>query len=192
MKKLPVVTLGLLFFAASTLAQTEAVDYQKWQEINLLDGDIKITFPGEPGRNTIERDLSIGKVTSTELSLSFPKVTFMLSWSDFPHSAATSNDGLKGSYNLIRDHVLTGMSAKLISEREVRTDGFLGRELVFTSGTQFIKYRVFIVGRREYQLTTSRFADAENDPKISDAVDSFFDSFHFISQTANNQQKSSQ
>jgi len=192
MKKLPLLALGLLLLSMSSPAQTKVVDRTEWREFNFLEGGIKVTFPGEPSRSTAERQQPAGKVTSTELHLSFPQITFMLSWSDFPRAAAADDHVLHAGYDTVRDQVLTGMSAKLIGENDIRADGFLGRELVFKTATQFVKYRVYFVGRREYQLITSRYADLENDPDISNEVDKFLDSFHFISQTADNKQKKPQ
>ena len=93
MKKLPLVALGLLLLSISVSAQTRIADRTEWREFNFLEGGIKVTFPGEPSRSTAEREQPAGKITSTELHLSFPQITFMITWSDFLKAAAAATVG---------------------------------------------------------------------------------------------------
>ncbi len=179
-KRIPTVIISLLVLLTACAAQSTRSDAVQWKEIVSVEGRFKLTFPGEPVTRFHDRETLEGNVRATEIYVGFRQITFMLMWADLPNAADTSEDRLRGNYDLFRDGMLEKAGAKLRSEKDVRANGRLGREISLSVGSQFVKYRIYVIDGRQYQLITSRDYTLRNDPALQKQVDKFLDSFQLI------------
>ena len=104
----------------------------------------------------------------------------MLIYADFPNLTPLTDDQLEANYNVLQNGAVTTSNGKLISHRDVRISGKLGREVVLNLGRQISKYRLYLIDGRLFQLITAYDSNFADDAELAKSTDRFLDSFQLI------------
>ena len=103
----------------------------------------------------------------------------MISYADYPN-AATSPAHEQTVLDKVRDGVLKGTQAALVSETKLTLKGYPGREMQarkIIDGTEMIlNWRLFLVGPRLYQMAVGTTKANSESPEIK----KFFLSFELV------------
>ena len=170
-------TLVCLFSAVLSLRAQKA-DIN-WTEFAFPDVGFKVSFPGVP-KTTRKKALGEnGPIDYLEASIGDKKTTFMATAADSPIVPDNSDTALKKHYDELRDGLIARSSAKLISERDIRVSGRIGREISAIFASQIGVIRYFVVDGTFIQLITMRHESLKDDPTALKNVEQFLSSFQF-------------
>jgi hypothetical protein len=168
MKGLLCGVLVLLGLGAILRAQEHQKD--SWVSFNSAVGRFSASFPQPPTDQVETVPSEHGPYTTHLFVAKSAKSVFLIGWVDYdpafdfnPQSELDAN----------RDNFIKGIPAKLVSSKNVRINGY--QSLEFTAETTNAIYisRVYIVGRRPYQLVVRTDKGLDD----SESVSRFFDSF---------------
>ena len=151
-----------------------------WKEFVSVEGKFKVMFPDIPKKSNKEIVGKLGKRQSYSFEVSSTPTAFAVTYQDLPNLPTTNQDSLKFLHDNLRDKALKETNSKLISGREIWLDGKLGRELIVTIDNQILTNRMYFVGNRQFQLTTSVDSSISTNEEIVSAVNTFLDSFQII------------
>jgi hypothetical protein len=139
-----------------------------------------VTFNSEPGRFSVlmpeippdksETVQSEHGPYTTHLFVVREKSVFLIGWVDYDPGF---NFNPTSELDANRDNFIKGVKATLINSRSLTLDGYQALEFTAETTDTIFKSRVYMVGRRPYQLvagTAKGLDDSRN-------VNSFFDSF---------------
>ena len=160
------VALAVLVFGTAAFAQTE------WKKFTPTGESVSVIFPGEPKPSVETKDSQHGPYTTHLFSAVDQGTFYIFGYTDYDPSF---NFGIQAEINANRDNLLKGIKATLIGETAVTVAGSKGIE--FTAETEngmFFTSRVFIIGRRPYQLATAtkKGADQTNAKKFLTSFES--------------------
>ena len=152
----------------------------EWSKLDSVEGRFSASMPSKPEPGTKDVDTAVGKLALYTFSSSNNVAQLMISYADYPNepsNAAQYEKVLDG----VRDGVLKGLGADLISETRVILKGHPGREMrarKMSGDVEIVfSWKVYLVGRRLYQMgAATTKADAE-----APDVQRFFNSFQLIS-----------
>lgn len=176
-----VLIIAFLLFSACN-AQNKGQKFD-WKEFVSEEGKFKATFPVVPTKSVKETDGGISKIQSTrfEVSLAEPEIYFGVLYADFPNAPTMNQNALRANYDKIRDGFSKVVDTELISERDVWVNEKLGRELVLKDIKQIVvTHRMYLIGNRQYQVTTTIKSSLMKDAEIKRSIDKFFDSFQLV------------
>lgn len=183
MNKLLSVTIIILIFSACY--KKEKSESLIWREFVSHEGQFKTLFPGVPEESLEEREWNNFRIQTYKFAVS-SAIVFSVRYTDYPDAASTNQEKLKYYYDYQRDLAQKLTNSKLISEREIRLDDTLGREVIverqsfLNLNNQIDIYRFYFVGNRMFQINTSikssRLKNTENEANMQ----FFLDSFHII------------
>jgi len=163
-RSLFIAVMVLFTFEATTLAENEYIS---------RDGKYKLVFPEKPKESTEELISAIGTsiLHTAVFKASINKIMFG-SYHDYPGdlSDVKPHEALSKLRDRAKGH------AEIIGEREISwgAEKIPGREFYFKKGSFHARYRIFIKGKRIYQVAI--YSTNEEETKGRQA-DSFFDSF---------------
>jgi len=179
MKKLLILLSYVLLSVCVSYAQVTVHTKLEWREFVSEAGRFKAIFPAEP--DTIKSQAGLnGTIRKTQITAAFPQIAFMLIYADFPGTPAMNDEALRNDYDVVQNGTASVTSSKLISKRDIWLSGKLGREITLKTGAQIVKYRLHLIGDRQYQVITSFDAVLENDKQTQINVDRFLQSFQLI------------
>jgi hypothetical protein len=145
-------------------------------KVDSAEGRFSVSMPSKPEQGERDVDSAVGKLKLHTFGASNDVGQFMVSYADYPTEAASAAqqesvlDGVRGG-------VLKGLQAELISETKVSTKGYPGRELRATKVTEgaeiVFSWKIFLVGRRLYQMAVATVKAEAESPDIQ----KFFISF---------------
>lgn len=144
-----------------------------WLKFVSEEGRFSVLMPGPDaprGQSATRADPKAGLATVHRFTKKAEKGFFVALWVDY---APTFNLDEQGEINASRDNFLKGVRARLTSERAVMLDGRRGLEFTAETDQATFRSRVYVVGKRTYQLiavTYKGFDDSAN-------VNAFFSSF---------------
>ena len=176
MKKLLVATFitllaGFLLAAQEhTGAARNPVARDPWVTFSSAPGRFSILVPETPTDKTDTVPSEHGPYTTHLFVVKAAKSVFLIGWVDYdpsfnfnPHSELDAN----------RDNFIKGLGATLINSRAVTVDGYQCLEFDAETADTLYRSRVYIVGRRPYQLVAGTVKGQDD----SLNVNRFFDSF---------------
>jgi hypothetical protein len=175
LKKICSVSIITLICSGLAFAIQQAVE---WSKLDSTDGRFSAVMPSQPKTGVSDVDSSVGTLKLYTFSASNNIGQFMLSYADYPNEATVAEQ--EAVLDGVISGVLKGLKAELVSQTKVTLKGYPGREMRATrmvEGSQMVfSWKVFLVGRRLYQLGvgTSK-ADAE-----SPDIQKFFTSFQLV------------
>ncbi len=165
----PIIILLLSTFAFGWQLPADWVSYSS------PDGRFSIGMPKTP----VEDVKDVESVVGTLKLHSFPSTSatahFLVSYGDYPTEPAADNreailDGVRGG-------VIKGSEGQLISETKITLDGYPGRQFTakrMLDGSEIIfNWRIYLVGRRLYQLAAVVNKNNSNSPEIQKFLNSF-------------------
>ena len=154
------VALAILVLGMSAFAQTA------WKKFTPAGESISVLFPVEPESSVETKDSQHGPYTTHLFSAADQGTFYIFGYTDYDPSF---NFGIQAEINANRDNMIKGIKATLTGETSINVAGTKGIE--FTAETEkgmFFTSRVFIIGRRPYQLAvaTRKGADQTNAKKF--------------------------
>ena len=171
MKKLLVASLIVLSIALALKAQGHSgTAPAAWVTFTSEPGRFSVLVPELPKEKTNTVNSDHGPDIYQLLVAKGAKSVFAISWADYDPSFKF-NTHIELDEN--RDNFVKGIRATLINSRAVTVDGYQCLEFTAETAETIYKSRVYIVGRRPYQLvagTAKGLDDAAN-------VKRFFESF---------------
>ena len=144
---------------------------QEWITFNSAEGKFSALLPVEP---SAQSDSSTDYPTyTTKMFLSRNKTDiFVVGWVDYESSY--SFDPQK-ELEANRDNFVKGINGTLVSTKNTEFNGYKAVEFVATSGSYYWTSKVFLVGRRPYQLLVG-----SNTGVVSENETKFYNSFSII------------
>ena len=170
-----------LFLFSACKGQNKTINFE-WKEFVSEEGGFKATFPFNPVKSIKETDGGNRKIQSVrfEISLAEPEIYLGVMYADFPNVPEMNEEVFRTYYDNIRNGFKIAKDTELISERDVRVNGKLGRELTLKGGNQITKYRTYLIGNRQFQVITSTTSNLMNTASIEKDVNKFLDSFQLL------------
>lgn len=153
----------------------------QWSKLDSVEGRFSVSMPSPPEPATRDVDTAVGKLALYSFGSSNNVTHVMISYADYPtqpSNAVQYEKVLDG----VRDGVIKGLEADLISETQIILRSHPGRELrakkMFGDVEIVFTWKIYLVGRRLYQMGA---ATTKADAEVPD-VQTFFNSFQLIEQ----------
>lgn len=141
-----------------------------WTKFISDEGRFSVFMPGTPEHKVETTPSEHGPYTTNLVILRQPRNVFLIGWVDYDPSF---NFNRQTELEMNRDNFVKGVNARLVETRATRIDGYQALEFTAENANRIFKSRVYMVGRRPYQLVIGS-------PKgIDDSVNinRFFNSF---------------
>lgn len=160
--------LTLAFSIALTFIAFNAVAFSQseWKRFTPTGEAVSVLFPGEPKSSVETTDSEHGPYTTHLFSIVDQGIFYIFGYTDYDPGF---NFGIQAEINANRDNLIKGVKAKLLNEFPITVAGNKGIEFTAESENgRFFTSRVFIIGRRPYQLAvaTGKGADQTNAKKF--------------------------
>ena len=180
------VPIIVLLLASIASAFQEPAPSAPWQTFNSPEGRFSVVVPTEPKAEVREVDSVVGKLTLYSYASSSEAAYLMVSYGDYPNEpadAAIAEKVLDG----VREGVLKSIGGEVISASKIVLKGrassgaplieYPGREFTgnkIQDGSEiYYSWKVYLVGRRLYQLAAITNKANATSPDISKFLTSF-------------------
>ena len=180
---LVIITLGISFTInaqehsnrppstpSNTPAPARTPDDSGWVKFTSPEGHFSVLMPETPQDKSETVDSAHGPYTTHLFIVKDTTSVYLIGWVDYDPSF---NFNRQAELEANRDNFVKGISATLLNTRPTMVDGYSGLEFTAETGDRVFKSRVFLVGRRPYQIVIGS-------PKGFDdtaLTDRFFSSF---------------
>jgi len=155
---------------SNTPAPARTPEDSGWVKFTSPEGHFSVLMPEIPQDKAETVDSSHGPYTTHLFIVKDTTSVYLIGWVDYDPSF---NFNRQAELEANRDNFVKGISATLISTRPTVIDGYSAIEFTAETADRVFKSRVFMVGRRPYQIVIGS-------PKGQDAsaeTDRFFTSF---------------
>ena len=153
-----------------TTTTTKPVDNGGWAQFSSDAGRFSVLMPEIPEEKTETVPSANGPYTTHLFVVKDTASVYLIGWVDYDPSF---NFNRQAELEANRDNFVKGISATLLNSRATVIDGYPAIEFSAEAGDRIFKSRVFMVGRRPYQIVIGS-------PKGMDdtaSVERFFNSF---------------
>ena len=141
-----------------------------WVKFNSELGRFSVLMPETPTDKTETTQSEHGPYTTHLFIVRDPSNVYLIGWVDYDPSF---NFNKQSELDANRDNFVKGISATLLSTRPLTIDGYQALEFVAETTDRIFKSRVYMVGRRPYQIVIGYPKGQEDLPTIN----RFFNSF---------------
>ena len=141
-----------------------------WVSFSSEEGRFSVLMPETPVDKAETTESAHGPYTTHLFIVRDTTSVYLIGWVDYDPSF---NFNRQAELEANRDNFVKGVKATLINSRSVTLDGYQALEFTAETADTIFKSRVYMVGRRPYQLvagTSKGFDDSRN-------VSRFFESF---------------
>ncbi|HWF89956.1 MAG TPA: hypothetical protein VN659_14020 [Pyrinomonadaceae bacterium] len=155
---------------SNTPAPARTPDDSGWVKFTSPEGHFSVLMPETPQDKAETVDSAHGPYTTHLFVVKDTSSVYLIGWVDYDPSF---NFNRQAELEANRDNFVKGINATLVSTRPTTIEGYPGLEFVAETGDRVFKSRVFLVGRRPYQIVIGS-------PKGFDdtaTTDRFFSSF---------------
>lgn len=155
---------------SSTPAPANTPDNSGWVKFTSPEGHFSVLMPEIPQDKSETVDSAHGPYTTHLFIVKDPTSVYLIGWVDYDPSF---NFNRQAELEANRDNFVKGINATLVSTRPTVIDGYSAIEFTAETSDRLFKSRVFMVGRRPYQIVIGS-------PKtLNDAANTerFFNSF---------------
>ena len=155
---------------SSTPPPTKLMDTSGWVKFTSDEGHFSVLMPEIPTDKTETVQSEHGPYTTHLFIVRDPISVYLIGWVDY-HPEFNFNRQSELEAN--RDNFVKGIEAKLLTTRATIIDGYSAIEFTAETDDRVFKSRVYMVGRRPYQIVIGS-------PKGQDdtaSVTRFFNSF---------------
>lgn len=122
-----------------------------WKKLAPAGAGFTVLIPGTAAAQTSAVPTAAGELQNHIFTLETPLAAYIVSYVEFP-KPVTDPDQIKFLLDRGRDGGLKGGESTLRSEKEIKIDGYSGRELVMAMQGKLVGHaRLYWVGRRLYQ-----------------------------------------
>ena len=164
--------LGVVVSAFSLTVGFQAAD---WPRFKSTEENFMISLPSEPQQERNNRKSPFGNghhIYSVESN----NISYTISYSSFD-APITDSKEIKRILGLSTDMVRIVTNGRVVSDKEIDLEGFLGREVRIEKDKRLWILRAFIVKERMYQLMTTQPKAKEESPETV----KFYESFKLLS-----------
>src|ERR1017187_1258664 len=156
-----------------------------WKEFKPLKGGCSVEMPGVPMVRSDKKNKDKPKdIKQMVFFLEPPKGTddnlvYGLSYTFFPAGTVHKDSlGIDNFFNQLKDEMLAGLHAKLLSEKDINYNSYPGKEykVSIKNGEAVILFRNYLMQDKYYTLQVC--TPITNDNNI--AITKFFDSFKIL------------
>jgi len=154
-----------LLFTCACFSKSFAQD---WINFNSTEGKFSVLLPAQPKAQTDTSKSYPNYITSLFITRTNTDI-FVLGWVDY-EEGFTFDEQKELEAN--RDNFIKAINGTLIETKNVAFKGYRGLEFSAQAGAYFWTSKVFMVGRRPYQLVVG-----SGSGKASENENKFYDSF---------------
>jgi len=154
----------------STPAPPSKIDNGGWVNFASEEGHFSVLMPEIPTDKTETTDSTHGPYTTHLFVVRDTTSVYLIGWVDYDPSF---NFNRQAELEANRDNFVKGIKAKLVTTRPTMIDGYSAIEFTAETEEQIFKSRVYMVGRRPYQIVIG--SPKGEDDSVS--VNRFFNSF---------------
>ena len=155
---------------SSTPPPANVTDASGWVRFTSEAGRFSVLMPQIPTDKTETVDSEHGPYTTHLFVVRDTTNVYLIGWVDYDPNF---NFNRQSELEANRDNFVKGISAKLLSTRSFNIDGFPALEFSAETEDRVFKSRVYMVGRRPYQIVIGSPKDLED----SVSLNRFFNSF---------------
>jgi hypothetical protein len=171
-------TLTVSFFVV--LVHSLAFGFQRgapWQPFNSPEGKFNVLTPSKPKLQIDDVDSPSGKLQYYRFTSVSKIGLFSITYFDHPELPKDAGQ-IEARIDVIRDGILGSLGGERISEKKIRLFGYPGREFAVKKAEQgsedlLYQWRIFLVGRRVYQVVVATDRKDSGSPDVA----KFFTSF---------------
>jgi hypothetical protein len=161
MKKMYFLLLVLSCFVSKSYSQD-------WTTYNSTEGKFSVSLPAQPTIQTDTSKTSPYYVTKVFLARSGAEM-FLVGWVDYPESYKFDE---QKELEENRDNFIKAINGSLVETKNTAFRGYKAIEFKATSGAWTWTSKVFLVGKRPYQMVAG-----SNSGKTPENENKFYDSF---------------
>ena len=155
---------------SNTPPPVTAMDASGWVKFISDDGHFSVLMPEMPSDKSETVDSQHGPYTTHLFVVRDATSVYLIGWVDYDPSF---NFNRQAEIEANRDNFVKGINATLLSTRPTVIDGYSGLEFTAETADRVFKSRVFLVGRRPYQIVIGSPKGMDNTALVS----KFFNSF---------------
>lgn len=155
---------------AATPTPNNAASESGWVKFTSDLGRFSVLMPEIPTDKTETTQSEHGPYTTHLFVVRDTQNVYLIGWVDYDPSF---NFNKQSELAANRDNFVKGIKATLVSTRPLTIDGYQALEFVAETGDRIFKSRVYMVGRRPYQIVIGY--PKEQDDQLT--IDRFFNSF---------------
>lgn len=148
----------------------QTVDPAGWAHFNSVGGRFSVLMPEIPEEKVETTPSDHGPYTTHLFIVRDEKNVYLIGWVDYD---ASFNFNRQAELEANRDNFVKGVKATLTATRALNLDGFSAIEFTADTDDRTFKSRVYMVGRRPYQIVVG-FPKGEEDVELTKR---FFNSF---------------
>ena len=141
-----------------------------WVRFNSPIGRFTVMLPQNPTEKSETVRSDVGPYTTHLFSVRSVKTVYLVGWVDY---APGFNFGTQSELNANRDNFVKAIKATLVTSSNARFDGYQSLEFTAETTDTIYRSRVYIVGRRPYQLIAGTLKGTDDSTNVT----RFFDSF---------------
>ena len=134
---------------STTPAPARTPDNSGWVKFTSPEGHFSVLMPETPQDKAETVDSAHGPYTTHLFIVKDTTNVYLIGWVDYDPSF---NFNRQAELEANRDNFVKGISATLISTRPTVIDGYSAIEFTAETADRVFKSRVFMVGRRPYQI----------------------------------------
>ncbi|HEY3579390.1 MAG TPA: hypothetical protein VGK82_02565 [Pyrinomonadaceae bacterium] len=146
------------------------VDNGGWVRYNSVSGRFSVLMPETPDEKTETTPSDHGPYTTHLFVVRDTKNVYLIGWVDYDPSF---NFNRQAELEANRDNFVKGIKATLVSTRSMSLDGYPALEFSAETEDRTFQSRVYMVGRRPYQIVIG----TPKDEPDAVATNRFFSSF---------------
>jgi hypothetical protein len=151
-------------------APSNTNDNSGWVKFTSPNGRFSVLMPEIPPEKTETTDSANGPYTTHLFVVRDTTSVYLIGWVDYDPSF---NFNRQAELEANRDNFVKGIQATLLSSKATMIDGYNAIEFSAEAGDRTFKSRVFLVGRRPYQIVIGSPKGMDD----SALVERFFNSF---------------
>jgi len=145
-------------------------DNSGWVRYNSVNGHFSVLLPETPEEKTETTPSDHGPYTTHLFVVRDTKNVYLIGWVDYDPSF---NFNRQAELEANRDNFVKGITATLIGSRALVLDGYSALEFTAETADRTFRSRVYMVGRRPYQIV---IGSPKDEPDAA-ATNRFFSSF---------------
>ena len=141
-----------------------------WARFSSEQGRFSVLMPGTPeeSNDTVQSDH--GPYTTHMFILRSQGNVFVVGWVDYDPSFKFN---LQTELEANRDNFVKGIKGTLVESRSVKIDGYQALEFTAETPTRVFRSRVYMVGRRPYQIIVGSQKGTDDSENVNKFLDSF-------------------
>ena len=159
--------------STSTPANNANVNNGGWSKFTSQEGRFSILMPGTPENKEETTQSDHGPYTTHLFILRQPPNVYLVGYVDYDPSF---NFNRQAELEANRDNFVKGISATLLSTKPLKIDGYAAIEFTAETAQRIFRSRVYMVGRRPYQIVIGSPKNVDDSANI----DRFFSSFKVV------------